>query len=112
MELAIYERREETGQAAASEAASALNRTIERRGAANLVLATGTSQFEMLDSLVDQNVPWERVTAFHLDEYVGLRDTHPASFVRYLRERFEQKLPRSLNQLQRPTAIRSGPTPR
>jgi len=50
------------------------------------------SQFEMLGALVTQSVDWSRVTAFHLDEYVGLSISHPASFRRYLKERFVDKI--------------------
>ena len=56
---------------------------------ATLVVATGTSQYATLDTLVAASgIAWERVEAFHLDEYVGLPATHPASFRKYLRERF------------------------
>ncbi len=52
------------------------------------------SQFEMLENLVrEPDLSWGDVTIFHLDEYIGLDDNHPASFCRYLRERFESKLP-------------------
>ena len=58
------------------------------------MLATGASQFEMLASLVEQpGIDWPRVTAFHLDEYIGLPETHPASFRKYLRERFVSRVP-------------------
>lgn len=80
-------------RAAAECAAQGLNAAIARRGAANLVLATGASQFEMLACLVSLPVDWSRVTAFHLDEYIGLPESHPASFRRYLRERFASRAP-------------------
>src|SRR3712207_50306 len=60
-----------------------------------IVVATGASQFEMLDALVaEPGIDWPRVTAFHLDEYVGLPETHPASFRKYLRDRFVSRVPR------------------
>ncbi len=80
-------------QAAAHHAASLLNGAILARGAANLILATGASQFEMLSHLVTLDVDWSKVTAFHLDEYIGLPLAHPASFRRYLQERFVEKVP-------------------
>ena len=67
---------------------------MPRRGAANIVVATGASQFEMLEHLVHHDgVDWSRVTAFHLDEYIAMPETHPASFRRYLKERFVSRLP-------------------
>jgi glucosamine-6-phosphate deaminase len=94
MEVKVYETKEDMGRNAANCVVDALNETIQDRGEANLILATGASQFEMLETLVDMpGVDWERVTVFHLDEYVGMDDSHPASFVKYLRERFEEKIP-------------------
>jgi glucosamine-6-phosphate deaminase len=84
-----------SGAAAASFGAAAIAETIAQRGHANVVVATGASQFEMLDHLVvHPDIDWSRVSAFHLDEYVGISPDHKASFRRYLRERFTGKLPR------------------
>ncbi len=76
------------GTKAATAAGSLLSDALEQRGEANLILATGASQFEMLEALVQADIDWSLVTCFHLDEYIGLPDTHPASFRKYLRERF------------------------
>lgn len=82
------------GRLVAQRAAIDLRRAISTRGSANLVVATGASQFEVLAELVRQeNVDWSRVTGFHLDEYVGLSSDHPASFCRYLKERFVDHVP-------------------
>ncbi|MCA9214207.1 MAG: glucosamine-6-phosphate deaminase [Planctomycetales bacterium] len=62
------------------------------RGEANVIVATGASQFEMLESLASQNLPWHQVNFFHLDEYIGLPIAHPASFRLYLWQRFASKL--------------------
>ena len=94
MEINVSDTKQEMGRAAAQHAASALRKSLSERGEANLVVATGASQFEMLEHLVKEpDVDWKNVHIFHLDEYIGLDDSHPASFCRYLRERFEQKLP-------------------
>jgi len=93
MELCIYPTKIGMAIAAAQQAASLLNRAILARGSANLILATGLSQFEMLSHLVTLDVDWAKVTAFHLDEYIGLPIAHPASFRRYLQERFAEKVP-------------------
>ena len=82
------------GEAAADCGAMAIRSAIQRRGAANVVIATGASQFEMLAALVRrEDVEWSRVTAFHLDEYIAMPATHPASFRRYLNERFISHVP-------------------
>lgn len=76
------------GRAAADHAAVSLQRAIRQHGAARLIAATGASQFEFLDALTSaREIDWERVEVFHLDEYIGIPATHPASFRRYLFER-------------------------
>lgn len=82
------------GHAAAHEGANALRATIQANGEAVCVLATGASQFATLKTLVTLDLPWHRVTLFHLDEYVGLDADHPGSFVRYLWDRALRQLPR------------------
>jgi glucosamine-6-phosphate deaminase len=84
----------ELGQSAGRQAANAIREAIEQKDEANIILATGTSQFETLNQLIlEQNIDWSKVTMFHLDEYIGLPETHPASFRRYLKERFLAKMP-------------------
>ncbi|MCX7935008.1 MAG: glucosamine-6-phosphate deaminase [Planctomycetota bacterium] len=97
MRIAISKDKIASGCLAAATAAETLRDALQRRGFANLILATGPSQFEMLAALVQQpGIAWQRVTVFHLDEYIGIPITHPASFRKYLRERFEEKLPERL----------------
>lgn len=77
------------GAQAAECGAVAIRQAIARHGEATIIVATGASQFEMLSHLVKMGeIDWSKVTAFHLDEYVGLSVDHPASFRRYLYERF------------------------
>lgn len=79
----------EMGKWVAVHAADDLRHAIAAHGEANLVVATGASQFEVLGSLVQQpGIDWSKVHGFHLDEYVGLSKSHGASFCRYLQERF------------------------
>lgn len=74
--------------AAASHAAASLRDVIASNGKARIVAATGASQLEFLQELTSQpGVDWPRVELFHLDEYSGIPETHPASFRRYLREK-------------------------
>jgi glucosamine-6-phosphate deaminase len=78
----------ELGLQAAQFAAEKLNGAIEQNGEARMVVSTGSSQFETLQALLNQKIEWEKVEVFHLDEYIGLPVTHPASFRKYLYERF------------------------
>lgn len=88
MKIIIKENPALLGQEAAVYCAEVLNRSISDKGKARLVLSTGASQFELLQALVRQSVDFSKVEMFHLDEYIGLPATHPASFRRYLQERF------------------------
>jgi glucosamine-6-phosphate deaminase len=90
MKLSISPDKSRMGTQAAQCAADFLQQAIHDRGEANLILATGASQFEMLSVLVKQDIDWSKVTVFHLDEYIGLPISHPASFRKYLQERFEK----------------------
>ena len=94
MRILIAQDAASMGAWSAYHAAEKLKEAIAVRGQANLIVATGASQFEVLKALVARDdIPWEKVTGFHLDEYVGLDANHPASFCRYLRERFVSQVP-------------------
>ena len=94
MEIFIQDDIAETGILAAKAGADRINQAIDMQGFANIILATGASQFEMLTNLIGNNdVDWSKCTAFHLDEYIGLSSDHPASFVNYLQTRFVNKVP-------------------
>ena len=94
MDIHVHDDGAALGRAAGREAAAALRAAVAGKGKATYVVATGASQFATLDALVAEEIPWERIEIFHLDEYAGLADTHPASFRRYLRERLLDRLPR------------------
>jgi glucosamine-6-phosphate deaminase len=78
---------------AATRASEKINAAITQNGQANIILATGVSQFDTLEQLIKQHIDWSKVSMFHLDEYIGLLDSHPASFRKYLKERFLAKVP-------------------
>jgi glucosamine-6-phosphate deaminase len=81
------------GRYVAENAAKDLQNAIRENGVAYLIVATGASQFEVLSQLIEQpDIDWSRVHAFHLDEYIGIGRDHPASFCRYLQERFVDKV--------------------
>ena len=95
MDIRIFDTKTELGEAAAATGADAIRGALAARGQATIILATGASQIEMLDNLVQApDIAWDRVTAFHLDEYIGLPATHRASFRRYLRERVAARVPK------------------
>ncbi|MCC7048712.1 MAG: glucosamine-6-phosphate deaminase [Alphaproteobacteria bacterium] len=95
MHLEILPDKKTLGAAAAKAGAGKLRAAIARKGKAGLILATGASQFDVLDALVRaDDIDWSRVTVLHLDEYIAMPATHPASFRRYLNERFVSRVPR------------------
>jgi glucosamine-6-phosphate deaminase len=93
MKIIVAENSMQLGMVAGATAAQMISYAIEKKGQANIILATGTSQFETLNNLVTEDIDWGRVTMFHLDEYIGLPESSPASFRKYLKERFIQKVP-------------------
>ncbi|MBP6331794.1 MAG: glucosamine-6-phosphate deaminase [Aminivibrio sp.] len=92
MNILIFGTPDELAAAAAKRGADLLRKTVEEKGRARLMLSTGASQFGTLRELVSHPVDWSKVEMFHLDEYVGLPESHGASFRRYLRERFVSKV--------------------
>ena len=94
MNITIRSSPAELGKMAGIAASRKIKAAIEAKGLANIILATGTSQFETLSQLLsEEGIDWSKVTMFHLDEYIGLPVTHPASFRKYLKERFIAKVP-------------------
>ena len=88
MKIQVYQERNELGVAAAATAAGVLKSCITQQSHVRIIAATGASQFKFLESLTSTpDIDWSKVEMFHLDEYVGLPVTHPASFRKYLLER-------------------------
>jgi glucosamine-6-phosphate deaminase len=93
MEIRVLPDKRTLGETAAADAAAALRETIAARGVANVIAATGAAQFEFLEALTrTPGIDWKKTVFFHLDEYVGLPATHPASFRRFLRERIVDRV--------------------
>jgi len=93
MQTFVFPTKIEMARASAARAAELINTAIAGQGHAAFVAATGASQFDFLDALVsNHDVDWSRTTMFHLDEYVGLPETHSASFRRYLKERLIERV--------------------
>jgi len=93
MKIVITVNKLELGKQAAQKGAVLIRTAIAERGEANIIVATGASQFEMLEALIKEEIDWSVVTGFHLDEYIGIDENHPASFRKYLKERFVSKVP-------------------
>lgn len=94
MEIIYQSDIKDSGALAAKAGAEKLREALKRKSEANIILATGLSQFAMLAMLREHgDIEWERVNAFHLDEYIGLPLRHPASFRKILWEEFARKLP-------------------
>ncbi len=99
-ETLVYPNSASLGQAAADYTAGRIQRAIQSQGQARVIFATGASQFEFLQALVKHPIEWNQVVAFHLDEYLGVSDDHPASFRLYLKERlFDIVTPRTVHLL-------------
>jgi len=80
------------GQKVANHIAELINKTIKEKGGARMLVSTGASQFTTFEALTALDIDWSKIELFHLDEYIGITQTHPASFVKYLKERFIDKL--------------------
>ena len=92
MQVNVLPSKTEAGSAAAKHAAKSLLRVLAKSDTARIIAATGASQLDFLQFLTaTPGIDWNRVEMFHLDEYIGLPDSHPASFRKYLMERFIRK---------------------
>ena len=88
MVVRVFEERNSLGQTAAAQAAMVIRDAIAKRGRARVVAASAASQFEFLETLTaTPGIDWKCVELFHLDEYIGLPMSHPASFCKFLQER-------------------------
>src|SRR5664279_4841780 len=92
MKIVVKDNPGDLGKEAGHEASQIIKAAIQKNGFANIILATGTSQFETLSQLTKEDINWRQVTMYHLDEYIGLPESSPASFRKYLKDRFIQKV--------------------
>jgi glucosamine-6-phosphate deaminase len=94
LKLQIYASAKAAGEAAALSTAQTLKQLEETASEIAVIFATGASQLETLHALTSMpDLPWGKVRGFHLDEYIGIDENHPASFRRYLRERLTHRVP-------------------
>jgi glucosamine-6-phosphate deaminase len=88
LKIEVFQTKAECGAAAADRGAQILKQTLAAKGRASFIVATGASQFDLMKCLSQkEGIPWQNTTMYHLDEYIGISQTHPASFRRYLKER-------------------------
>ena len=88
MRIEVFQTKAECGAAAADKGVQILKQAIADKGRASFIVATGASQFDFMKSLTQkEGIQWQKTTMYHLDEYIGIDETHPASFRRYLKER-------------------------
>jgi glucosamine-6-phosphate deaminase len=88
MNLKVFDDKSSLAKVAADQAATSIIRAIRDRGTARVIAASAASQYEFLEALTaEPGIDWKRVELFHLDEYIGLPMTHPASFCKFLQER-------------------------
>ena len=92
LRVEIFNKTEDMGKASADFVAAKLEEAINKKGNANLILGTGASQYPFLNVLLSKDLDWNKINLFHLDEYIGLSDRHPASFRRFLKERVADKV--------------------
>jgi len=93
MNISINETREINGREAALKGAYLINKILSEQDSAAIILATGASQFELISNLITMDIDWCRIEIFHLDEYIDIPVSHPASFRKYLKERFADRVP-------------------
>ena len=92
MKIVVSKDAKALGCNAADYIAGLINEAIAKKGEARIILSTGASQLTTIEPLIERDIDWSKVTMFHLDEYVNLPETHIASFRKYLKERFIQKI--------------------
>jgi len=92
MKIVVSENDKILGQKTAEHIECLINQTIGEKGYARILVSTGASQFTTFENLIAMDIDWSKIELFHLDEYIGMDETHPASFIKYLKERFINKL--------------------
>lgn len=94
LQVCVFETRAEMGQAAAADIEAAILEVLREKESCNMIFAAAPSQNEVLAGLAASgNIPWERVRAFHMDEYIGLAPDAPQGFANFLRAALFDKVP-------------------
>ncbi|MCP2324229.1 glucosamine-6-phosphate deaminase [Hamadaea flava] len=90
--MKVFETEQAMAVAAARHTADVMRRAVAERGSGRMIVATGNSQIAFVTALAEEQVPWDRITVFHMDEYLGIEADHPASFQRWIRERVGERM--------------------
>ena len=94
----VFDSRKSMGQQAADDIAKVMEKLLVEKDTINMIFAAAPSQNEVLAALTEKKLPWERVNAFHMDEYIGLHEDAPQRFGNFLKKAIFDKLPfRSVN---------------
>jgi glucosamine-6-phosphate deaminase len=93
LKVKIYESREGMGEAAAGMVAEKINELFAGQEIVNIIFAAAPSQNEFLEHLTGESIEWQRINAFHMDEYIGLEAAAPQGFGNFLRDRIFDKVP-------------------
>ena len=91
--IKIFETRQELGRQAAAEVAGAINELLKTRPEISIIFASAPSQNEFLEALGQEAIPWERITAFNMDEYVGIDPQAPQGFGAFLKRSLYDRVP-------------------
>lgn len=99
LQVKIFDTRDAMGAAAAADIAEAIRELLQQKETINMIFAAAPSQLDMLHHLCNaQDIPWERINAFHMDEYIGLSPDAPQCFSNFLKTYIFDKKPfRSVN---------------
>ncbi|NUO61338.1 MAG: glucosamine-6-phosphate deaminase [Hamadaea sp.] len=92
LQVQVFETEQAMAVAAARHTAEVMRRAVAERGSGRMIVATGNSQIAFVTALAAEPVPWDRITVFHMDEYLGIDADHPASFQRWIRERVAERM--------------------
>lgn len=84
LRVKIFENRTAMGECAAEEIRARVEKLLAEKETLNMIFAAAPSQNDMLEALCGKDIPWQRINALHMDEYVGLDKSHPQSFGKYL----------------------------
>lgn len=94
LRVKVFESRKAMGQIAAQEVSQNIINLLVNKDEINMIFAAAPSQDDFLESLVkDSNIPWDKINAFHMDEYIGLSSEAPQSFANFLKDRIFSKVP-------------------
>ena len=94
LEVRIFPNREEMGKEAAVDVSDIIRQLLNEKDEINMIFAAAPSQSDFMKELIaDKRIRWEKINAFHMDEYIGLEKDAPQGFGNFLRERIFEKVP-------------------